>query len=57
MDDLIRIVTDKHSRFRWAVRQSFELFGLGEPKVRKEGCRGGTAARKGKIGYNTEQNA
>ncbi len=31
--------------------------GGAPPKVRKEGYRGGTAARKGKIGYNAERNA
>jgi hypothetical protein len=32
MDDLIRIVRDMHSHFRWQVRHSLELFAM-EPKV------------------------
>ncbi len=32
MDDLMRIITDMHLRFRWAVVHGLELFGL-EPKV------------------------
>ncbi len=32
MDDIMRIITDMHLRFRWAVVHGLELFCL-EPKV------------------------
>ncbi len=31
MDDLMRLLREMQSRFRWAVKHSLELFGL-EPK-------------------------